>query len=35
MKDNVKKSDISIRIQAALDKAISKLITEEKSRDGF
>ncbi len=29
------KKDLSIKIQAALDKAIEKVIADEKARDGY
>lgn len=35
MNDNLKTEDISKKIQGALDKAIKKVIAEEKSRNGF
>lgn len=35
MKDNEKIEDISKKIQGALDKAIKKVIAEEKARNGY
>lgn len=35
MKADSKKSEITIKIQGALDKAIRKVIAEEKARNGY
>ena len=35
MKSEKKKEDLSDKIQVALDKAIQKLIAEEKARNGY